>query len=217
MRLHLLAQEREHLPRVLWIEVAGRLIRQHQLGFTDKRTRDGDALQLSARELSGHAFLTVGEPYRREQCFYFRLNFNRRKTAQDQRQTNILLDGKVRQNVKGLEDEAELVPPQKGSGIIALGIYIDTVKKDFPGIGRLEAGDDVEQSRFADAGFADDGDVLARGDLERDGAQHRALAEALGHLLQPQHRGQLRSLKRWIFPVAVLGRFSRNSIQRGYW
>jgi hypothetical protein len=34
---------------------------------------------------------------------------------------------------------------------------------------------------------------------------------------RPRERFYARSLKRWILPVAVFGRLSRNSIQRGYW
>ena len=54
-------------------------------------------------------------------------------------------------------------------------------------VDRLEAGDHVEERRFADARFAEDRDVLARAHLERDLVQDGTPAEALADCDQPEH------------------------------
>ena len=66
-------------------------------------------------------------------------------------------------------------------------------EQDLPGVDRLEPGDDIEQRRLADARVADDGDVLAGGDLERNAVEDDPLAEALGDPIEPEHPGRLRS------------------------
>src|SRR5690349_22861522 len=43
--LGLFPEKREHLPRILRVEVSGRLVREHELRLADERARDGHALQ----------------------------------------------------------------------------------------------------------------------------------------------------------------------------
>ena len=49
------AKERQHLARIFRIEVAGRLISEHEPRLTNQRPRDRHALQLAARELPRRA------------------------------------------------------------------------------------------------------------------------------------------------------------------
>ena len=48
MRHDPLAQQRQHLARVFLVEIAGRLVGQHEFRLTDQRARNGDALQFAA-------------------------------------------------------------------------------------------------------------------------------------------------------------------------
>src|SRR5687768_5222389 len=53
--LGLLSEELQHLPRVLGVEIPGRLVGQHELRLADQRTRDRYALQLAAGKLARRA------------------------------------------------------------------------------------------------------------------------------------------------------------------
>jgi hypothetical protein len=71
----------------------------------------------------------------------------------------------MRQHVEGLEDEAHARAPQFGGGIVIEAGHGDAIDHDGRlarrGIRRIEAGDEIEQRRFADAGIAHDGDEFA--------------------------------------------------------
>ena len=55
---------------------------------------------------------------------------------------------------------------------------IDTVKRHLPGVRHFETGDDIEHGRFAHAGFAHDGNVLASRHIKIDGVKNRAPVSA---------------------------------------
>ena len=56
------AQQREHGGAVLGVEVAGRLVGQHQLGIVDERSRDREPLLLAAGELVRKVVGHRGQP-----------------------------------------------------------------------------------------------------------------------------------------------------------
>src|SRR5438445_4408935 len=89
--------------------------------------------------------------------------------------------------MEGLEHEAELLAPQERLRVVAKTCDFSFLKENPSGIDRLEPRDHVEQGRFADARVADHGDILAGGQIERNGVQHRAHAEPLGDCGEPQH------------------------------
>ena len=86
-----------------------------------------------------------------------------------------------------LEDEAVMVASQPRERVVVQARELVAAKEDLPLIHRLEAGDGVEQRRFADARVADHGDVLARGELERHPVQHGSSAVALADSDEPEH------------------------------
>ena len=47
--LYLGTQQLEHLARIFRVEIAGRLVGEHELRIADERARDRYALQLAAR------------------------------------------------------------------------------------------------------------------------------------------------------------------------
>ena len=65
------------------------------------------------------------------------------------------------QHVKGLEDEAQLVPAQTGQRVFIEPGVGAAVEGQRAAVGPVEAGDEVEQRGFADAGLTDDGHVFA--------------------------------------------------------
>ena len=84
------------------------------------------------------------------------------RVLQQQRQADVGADAQVRQDVEGLEHEAEALAPE--DRLRRLGERMDVAAGDAhrAGVDRVEAGDAVEERRLADAGLADDGDELAR-------------------------------------------------------
>ena len=84
-----------------------------------------------------------------------------------------------RDELVGLEDEADLAAADGGE--LGLGKVVDghAVKPDFARAGRVEPGQQAEQRAFAAAAGADDGDELARRDGEGDALQNVDAARAV--------------------------------------
>ena len=81
--------------------------------------------------------------------------------------------------MEGLEHEADPLAPQPGPRGLVERAEIDAVDRHAALVGVVEPGEDVEQRRFADPGFADDRDQFARADLQ---------IEMRGTAARPRHR-----------------------------
>ena len=57
-----LAKEIHDVERQIGVQVAGGLVRQHELWIVDERARDGDPLLLAAESSSGCAFMRCWSP-----------------------------------------------------------------------------------------------------------------------------------------------------------
>jgi hypothetical protein len=68
---------------------------------------------------------------------------------QPERQGDVLLQGEVGQDVEGLEDETQLVPPPAGQRRFVEPAKVFAIEHDIALIGPVEAGDEVEQRGFA--------------------------------------------------------------------
>jgi hypothetical protein len=98
----------------------------------------------------------------------------------------IFEDGTVRQEVEGLEDEADAPAAQSGALFIAEGRRVCAVKQVAAAGGAVEAADDIEQRRFARAGGAGDGQPLAWLQAQVDiyeGVNGRLAAKLPAHLI----------------------------------
>jgi hypothetical protein len=93
----------------------------------------------------------------------------------------------MRQHVESLEHEAEAIAPQVRELLVFQGADLAPLEEDRPGVDRLQARHHVEQGRFADPRVADHGDVLSGDEIERNGVEHGARAEALGDCGQAEH------------------------------
>src|SRR5476649_1250029 len=80
----------------------------------------------------------------------------------------------MRQDVKCLEDEAELLPPKASGGVIVETRNYCTVDQHFTAVGLIEARDQVQQRRLADARIAHDRDELPRIECEVEVCQQHA-------------------------------------------
>src|SRR5262249_41601093 len=96
----------EDVGRGCWIEVAGWLIGQQQLGRVGERARYGGALLLSARQLGGLVREALTQSEHGEQLFGASLTGAARNTADHLWQQHVLERGKFRQQLVKLVDEA---------------------------------------------------------------------------------------------------------------
>ncbi|MNO91701.1 hypothetical protein D3C76_832530 [compost metagenome] len=118
--------------------------------------------------------------------------FGGRHAGQQHGQFDVVQGGEARDQVEGLEHEADAFAAQRGAaGFVEPGGGF-AAQPEFAGIGRIQQAEDVQQGRLARAGRPGDGQVLAGGHVKVDGIQaaHLLFAEAEGaaDLLQVDHR-----------------------------
>ena len=190
LSLHARAQQLEHLGGAVRVQVAGRLVGEHEPRTVDERARDRDALQLAARQLARTARRAVPEADRAQHLRHARFAAAVERAVQGERQRDVLCDVEVRQDVKGLEDEPHPAPAQLGERIVVEPRELDPVERDRAGVRAIEPGHEVEKRRLADPGFAAHRNVLARGELEIDVREDGAGAGAgvgLGEAADGEH------------------------------
>ena len=163
------AQEREDLAAGARVEVAGRLVGEHDRRPRDERAGDRDALLLAAGELGRAVAEPLGEADLVGELAHplaVRLAAGEREREHD-----VLGRREHRQQVEELEDEADVLTPQERE--VVVGELRDVLAGDrHAALGRaVEAGEDVHQRRLAGARRAHDGGQLAGGDAEVDAAQ----------------------------------------------
>ena len=148
------------------VQVAGGLVSQQQFGLGDERARQRDALLLAAGELAGAVLRAVGQFHFAQpagghsQCGFAG------DAAGEQRHGDVFQRGELRQQVVELPDVADGAVAEvsllRGRERGELNPGADHL----PGGGCVQRGQDVQQGRFARAGFADDGDQIAGGERE---------------------------------------------------
>ncbi len=98
----------DFLP-VRGIEVAGRFVSQDERLITDDRACYGDALLLSAGQLSRHVLRSVRDAHTIHGFGDTLLAFAGRHVVIEQRQLDVLGDGQLVDQVEVLEDEADVL------------------------------------------------------------------------------------------------------------
>ena len=119
---------------------------------------------------------------------------------QPERQGDVLLQGEVRQDVEGLEDETQFVPPPAGQPGFVEPAKVFAIEHDLAAIRPVEAGDEVEQRGFAHPGLADNGHVLPFGQTQRGAVQRRATVETARQV------GDLKHVRTDISPDRIVRR-----------
>src|SRR3954463_14888310 len=102
-------EEGHDLHARLRVERARRLVGEKYRGMVDERAGDGDPLALSARKLVGTVRHAVGELDGRERAHGALLAVGRRDARVDERQLYVVQGRGAREQVEGLEDEADLL------------------------------------------------------------------------------------------------------------
>lgn len=133
--------EREHGGAVFRIEVTGRFIGKEKSRPRDKSARDSDALLFAAREFRGLMAKSVAKTHRLEKTL------GRQAIAEPrdlERHLDVFERREVRNQAKGLKDEAHVARPKVGTRIFVETREIDAVDLHEALVGRLESGKDSE-------------------------------------------------------------------------
>ncbi len=85
--------------------------------------------------------------------------------------------------MKRLKHESHPRPTQPRASVVVERADVLTIERDPAGVGRIEAGDQIEQGGLAGARLAHDGDVLTRRELQRNAAEHRSRRRSSKDLL----------------------------------
>ena len=111
------AQQPEHLARAAGVEVAGRLVGEHDGRARRQRPRDRDPLLLAAGQLAGPVADPVGQAEHLDEVVDPRALVGGEPAAgQLERQQHVLAHVEGRHQVEGLEDEADVRTAQDGPG-----------------------------------------------------------------------------------------------------
>jgi hypothetical protein len=175
-----------------FIEIAGGLVRQHQIGLVGEPASDRHALLFAARQLAGAVIKPVAEPQRDEQFFRPRLGFGARPVRYQLRQDHVFQRIEIGQQVMELVDEAQVFAAQHGTGMRIRLLGRVAGYQDLPAEPAFEQPDRLQQCRLSRSRRPEQRDDLTRTDRQIDPAQHvdplAALFEAAGEPLELDHR-----------------------------
>ena len=154
-------QQSENAFRRLDVEVAGRFVGHDYRGVLRKGPCYGNALLLAAREFAGLSAPVLLEAYLFYDVVHAGLYLTAAVSGQEERQFHVLVYGVVIDEVERLEDVSDvafavlfhLVAAESARGL-AHHVHLAFLEG-------IEAGDDVQQSRFTAAALAGDGHELA--------------------------------------------------------
>ena len=97
------------------IQVAGRLIGQHEARRMHQGAGDGDALLLAAGKLWSTMLLALGQPHQGQRLMRPALALLACRLGETQRNLHVLAGRERREQMRRLEDEADLVAAQLGA------------------------------------------------------------------------------------------------------
>ncbi len=187
-------EEPEDLGPRVRVEVARGLVREDDARVVDEGARDRRALALAARELRRPVVQPVAELDGLEELPAASLALLARDAPVEEGEVDVLEHGELRDEVEGLEDEAEVPVPDPGEAVVGEARDVLAREAVRPLGGVVEAAQDVEERRLPRARGADDRDeaslvereVDPLEDVERARVGAVALVDALegddGHL-----------------------------------
>ena len=189
-RAHLLLQPLDlaaGLRAQLGVEVRERLVHEEDLGLTDERAPEGDALALPARELARLAREELADVERLRGRVDPAPDLVPRHLAHLEPEREVVADGHLRVERVVLEDHGDVATARRH-------VVDDVVADpDVPSGEPLEAGQQPQRGRLAGAGGADEHHELAVGNLERELVQGDDVTEVLRRAVVG-HRGHPLSL-----------------------
>ena len=172
--LHLLAQ--------LGVECGERLVEQQHRRLGDQRARDGHALALAARQLVRKAPAEALQADVLQRLGDAARDVARRRLRHLQREGDIAVHAHVGKQRVALEHGAHRARLGRAVG------EIDPVEEDLARVGQVEAGDHPQQRGLAAAGWAQQGEELARLDGEVDTVDGGEITEPARHVAEFEQR-----------------------------
>src|SRR5580698_5560527 len=174
-------QQRQHVERRCAVQVACRLVRQHDSRIVHECSRDRDALTLAPGQHRGKVPGAIGEVNPFEERGGAGAGLVRRMTREERGQLDVLLRRELVHQLERLEDKSDLVAAEVREG--AFGELVDALPRDrqLTGARAVEPADQVQQRRFAAAARTHDRHGLAATDVEVDHVEraHQAFAAAV--------------------------------------
>src|SRR5207247_9184266 len=161
----------DDLPRGLRVQVAGRLVREYDVGLVHEGPGDRDPLLLPAAEFGWLLHRHVFEADGHERGYRLLPRRLRVDAADEQRELHVLDGPQDRQQVVVLEDETHLPGAEGRFRVVVEGR--EPLARDPHLAGReiIDAGEAVQEGRLAAAGGAHDRDHLALSDVHVQAAE----------------------------------------------
>jgi hypothetical protein len=156
-----LPQQREDLGARALVEVPGRLVGEDHGRVVDERPCDREALLLAAAELVRRRARDVREPEPLDEPASALA-----RAGQPRREQDVALAGQLRQQVEELEDEADMVASQGAQLALRGARDAPPGDDDLARVGAVEPAEQVQERGLARPAAAEDGDDLARPDVE---------------------------------------------------
>ena len=173
------SQQLHDVPAVRAVEVAGRLVGEHDRRVVRQRAGERHALLLAAGQLRR---IVVGAP---GQSDFFEQPLGARADVRCagnlHRHGDVLVGGERRNQMEELEDEADLLPAQLRQRVLVESGDVHVVDQHGAGRRRVQAGDQSEERRLAAARRSDDRHELAVRDLQRQRVKNGQRLAAAGH------------------------------------
>ena len=162
------AQEVHDLDAGLGVEGTRGLVGEQDFGIVDEGAGDGNALHLAARHLRGLLVDVVLQAHALQGLQRPGATLRTRHARESERELNVRQDALVRDQVVGLEDEADTVV---AVGIPVAGLVVlrrDPIDDEVATLEAIQAADDVEHRGLARTGLAQDGHELVVAEGNRD-------------------------------------------------
>ena len=165
-------EELHDLDRRSLVEVSGRLVGQNDFRVAGEGPGNRDPLALSPGQSRRDAAHVVGESNPGEQFLGPDHASAALHPLEEQRPCHVLHRGQHRDEMEGLEHEAELLVSESGERAIVMATEVHALDSHGAGVRVVETADQVEQRALAAAGRAGRDHELAGFDFEIDRVQH---------------------------------------------
>jgi hypothetical protein len=162
------AEEANDFFLVGFVEVAGGLVGEDELGVIDEGAGDGDTLLLAAGKLSGEMLDAVGEADASERGASFGFVSGAVEVLSEH---DVFEGGEIRHEVELLEDEADFLGAEASEGGFVETGHVGAIDDGLAGAGSVEAAENVDEGGLAGAGGSHDGDPFAGIDGEGDSGE----------------------------------------------
>jgi acyl-CoA thioesterase I len=147
------------------VEIPRGLVGEKDRGPVAECPSQGDSLLLAARQLGGIVVAAAGKPHALEQSLGARPRFFAPQLEGD---LDVLASRQGRDQMKGLEDETDLLAAEEGAFVFVQSREVSAIEDDPARRGLVEASQEPEEGRLSASGGTHDGQETAGLQFERD-------------------------------------------------